>query len=72
VALTRAARLYQDALWMIESEPSLAWLLLVSAIETAFGMTHSQRTKMKWLRQTEKGRLEADPIRRIRAVSADP
>jgi len=35
VALIRAARLYQDALWLVESEPELAWLLLVSALETA-------------------------------------
>jgi hypothetical protein len=34
VSLVRA-RLYQDALWLIESEPSLAWLLIVSAVETA-------------------------------------
>lgn len=35
VALLRAARLYQDALWIVESEPELAWLMLVSALETA-------------------------------------
>ena len=28
-------RLYQDALWQTESEAELAWLLLVSALETA-------------------------------------
>jgi hypothetical protein len=33
-ALIRAARLYQDALWLTESEPALSWLLLVSALET--------------------------------------
>lgn len=33
-AVLRAARLYQDALWLAESEPALAWLLLVSALET--------------------------------------
>jgi hypothetical protein len=33
VALVRAARLYQDAMWVVESEPELAWLLLVSAVE---------------------------------------
>jgi len=35
VALVRAARLYQDALWVVESEPALAWLMFVSALETA-------------------------------------
>lgn len=33
--LVRAARAYQDALWIAESEPNLAWLLLVSAVEIA-------------------------------------
>jgi hypothetical protein len=34
-AIVRAARLYQDALWLAESAPELTWLLLVSALETA-------------------------------------
>ncbi len=34
-ALVKAARLYQEALWIAESDPGMAWLLLVSAIETA-------------------------------------
>ena len=34
-ALIKAARLYQNALWIAESETSLAWLMLVSAVETA-------------------------------------
>jgi hypothetical protein len=34
-ALIRAARLYQDAIWIADSEPALSWLLLVSALETA-------------------------------------
>lgn len=35
VELVRAARAYQDALWIAETEPHLAWLLFVSAIEIA-------------------------------------
>lgn len=35
IDLVRAARLYQDALWTVESEPNLSWLMLVSAVETA-------------------------------------
>lgn len=35
IALLRAARLYQDSLWLAETEPELAWLLLVSALEAA-------------------------------------
>jgi hypothetical protein len=36
-ALIRAARLYQDAIWIAESEPHLSWVMLVSAIEAAAG-----------------------------------
>jgi hypothetical protein len=35
IALVRSARLYQDALWLGESEPNLCWLMLVGAVETA-------------------------------------
>jgi hypothetical protein len=35
VALIRSARMYQDALWIAESQPEMSWLLLVSSIETA-------------------------------------
>jgi hypothetical protein len=31
--LIRAAKLYRDALWLIETEPQLSWIMLVSAIE---------------------------------------
>ncbi|WP_316168942.1 MULTISPECIES: hypothetical protein [unclassified Bradyrhizobium] len=34
-ALIKAARQYQQAIWIADSDPSLAWLMLVSAIETA-------------------------------------
>jgi hypothetical protein len=42
IALIRAARLYQDALWIAESEPALSWIMLVSALETA---AHQWRRK---------------------------
>jgi hypothetical protein len=35
IELVRAARLYQDAVWIVESEPALSWLMLVSAVEAA-------------------------------------
>lgn len=35
ITIIRAARLYQDALWIAEADPALSWLLLVSAVETA-------------------------------------
>lgn len=34
VSLIRACKFYQDALWVAESEPNLAWLMFVSALET--------------------------------------
>jgi len=34
-AVVRASRLYQDALWIAESQPELSWLMLVSALEIA-------------------------------------
>lgn len=33
-ALIKAARQYQQAVWICDSDPSLAWLMLVSAVET--------------------------------------
>jgi hypothetical protein len=35
IALVRASRLYQDAIWIAEAEPQSSWLMLVSAAETA-------------------------------------
>jgi hypothetical protein len=35
IAVVRVARLYQDAVWLAESQPALSWLLLVSAVESA-------------------------------------
>lgn len=35
VALIKAARMYQQALWLAEYQPHLTWLMLVSAVETA-------------------------------------
>lgn len=43
VSLIRACNLYQDALWTAESEPNLAWLMLVSAIETAANEFNASR-----------------------------
>ena len=41
VNLIRACRSYQDALWIAESEPNLAWLMFVSALETAANDVHT-------------------------------
>ena len=34
ISLVRACSLYRDALWISESSPHLAWMLLISALET--------------------------------------
>lgn len=34
--------MYQDGVWIAESEPELAWLMLVSAVETAAGYWRKQ------------------------------
>ena len=41
IALVRAARLYQDSLWLAESEPNLSWLMLVAAVESAANIWRS-------------------------------
>lgn len=55
-ALIRAARLYQDAIWIAESETSLAWVMLVSAIETA---------ACQWRTADD------DPLEAIKALDSD-
>jgi hypothetical protein len=37
VVLVRAARQFRDALWVADTDPELAWLLLVSAVEVLAG-----------------------------------
>ena len=56
VALIRAARLYQDAVWLADVEPNMAWLLLVSAVEAA--AAHWRAT-------------EDDPVDRLRTSRPD-
>lgn len=41
--LIRVARLYQDAVWLAESQPELTWLMLVSAVEAAAGYWRQER-----------------------------
>ena len=42
-ALFRAAKLYQNALWLAETQPELTWLMLVSAVEVAAGQWRSSK-----------------------------
>lgn len=43
IVVIRVARLYQDGLWLSESDPQLCWLLLISAVETAAGYWRSEK-----------------------------
>lgn len=51
VAPVRAARLYQESVWICESTPELSWLMLTSAVETAAaewsGITESPEESLK-------------------------
>ncbi|MGX9146443.1 hypothetical protein [Mesorhizobium sp. 128a] len=44
-ALIKSARSYQQALWMADAAPELAWLLFVSAIETSAGFWDAAELK---------------------------
>lgn len=56
VNLIRACRSYQNALWIAESEPNLAWLMFVSALETAANDFHE---------------IDPSPEERLRASKPD-
>ena len=43
VLLIKAARLYQEALWIAESDPSNAWIMLVSSIESISGECNNEK-----------------------------
>jgi hypothetical protein len=57
LSLIRSARYYQDALWLSESEPTLAWLLMVSALETAALHWRSQKEDALLRFQTDRPEL---------------
>lgn len=56
ITLVKAARIYQDAIWIAESEPELAWIMFVSAVETAAN---------RW------STMEATPIEKLRTSKPD-
>jgi len=49
IALVRASKFYQDAIWISESQPELSWLMLVSAMEPA---------AVKWCKEGSGSALE--------------
>jgi hypothetical protein len=79
--LVTGARLYQDALWTAEVEPHLAWLFLVSAVETAANhwrrknrnhverLTDSKPELVKFLRERGGDDLVAEVAKQISDVT---
>jgi hypothetical protein len=73
LSLVRSARSYQNALWVAESEPALAWLLFVSALETAALHWRSEKRAPLDRFQTSKPKLfeylspfeNGDVVRRV-------
>lgn len=51
-AIVKAARLHQEALWIAEGAPEMAWLLLVTAVETAAQRWRKTTVSpLKWLKE---------------------
>lgn len=69
VALVRASRLYQDAIWIAESQPKLAWVMLVSAVEAAAGhwktSTESPEERLRTSKPDLEKLLEAEGGREL-------
>ena len=77
--LIRSARLYQDAVWLAESDPEISWLLLVSAIEVAAAHWYFEENpdivkQLSLLKPKLYGKLselEKDGSKAIKIVSED-
>jgi len=51
-AIVKAARLHQEALWIAEGAPEMAWLLLVTAVETAaYHWRKATVSPLAWLKE---------------------
>lgn len=62
-ALTKSARLYQEALWIADADPATSWLLLVSAIETVAGCWDAAEV-------SSRARLEASLPKLVKVLTA--
>jgi hypothetical protein len=76
VALVRSARRYQDALWLAETQPELAWLLLVSALEVASTFWFSTTTldkveAFKAARSSLASKLEKDAPHLVEPLASE-
>jgi len=46
-SVIRAARLYQDAIWIVESAPELSWIMLVSTVEVIANQWRPPKIRVK-------------------------
>lgn len=65
--LVKSARLYQQALWVADTSPELAWLLLVSSLEAAAGfwnearLTPAQQLELSYSKLAKRLKASNDP-----------
>lgn len=59
ITLVRTARLYQDALWVAESQGHLSWLMFVSAVETAAQYWRNEKESPLERMRTSRPELES-------------
>jgi len=74
IALVRAARAYQQALWIAEDDPRQAWLRLVAAVEVAadhWGVEEEPAERLKTIHPHLAELLEAKGGDHLRAVAAE-
>ncbi|HCA3582007.1 TPA: hypothetical protein MO343_004398 [Salmonella enterica subsp. enterica serovar Ball] len=73
--LIRAARSFQDSLWICESSPNLAWLLMISALETAAQQwDRSKGSNIEKFQQSKPvlfGKLNNDQYKELIPIIAD-
>lgn len=62
IVLVRAARLYQEALWIAEAEQHLAWIMLVSAVEAA--ANHWRASQESAVERMRASKPELEPLLR--------
>lgn len=67
IALIRAARLYQEAIWIVETTPELSWIMFASAIETVANQWRTDKTSNVERLKIAKPNLEEI----LRSYSAD-
>jgi len=74
IALVRAARAYQEALWIVEDDPRQAWLRLVSAVEAAaahWGLDEVPEQRLRRVQPRLAAMLEAQGEDHLRQVAAE-